>query len=72
MKQKKFDCDGRCFEELLNYSSWSHISKKVIDFEDCKHFIVKLISINKVVGKIQDCRNREEKNVEEYLLIKTY
>lgn len=51
MKQQKFDCDGKCLEEHLNYSRWFHISKKGIDFEDCKKCIVKLISINKMARK---------------------
>lgn len=56
-------------EELLNCSSWFHVSKKVLDFEDCRNCIVKLISVNKMARKIQDCRNREKKKVEENLLI---
>lgn len=68
MKQKKFDCNGRCLEELLNYSSCFFMSsKKKYWFWGLQKLYCK--ALMKWQKKIQDCRNREEKNVEENLLI---
>lgn len=69
MKQQEFDCDGRCLEELLNYSSWFHVSKKSDWFWGLQKLYCKANKLIRCQGKYRTAGMERKKNVKENLLI---